>query len=62
MKTELLALRAGTINFDEFVRSTSTEWERLAAKLYRAYPSPEGVEVGDLYQEMVFAAWKAATD
>jgi DNA-directed RNA polymerase specialized sigma24 family protein len=62
MKLELEALRAGKINFNDFVRKTSSEWERLAAKLFRAYPSPDGVEVDDIFQEMVLHAWRAAVD
>jgi hypothetical protein len=60
MKTELRDLRDGIINFNEFVRRTRGEWERLAAKLYRAYPTPDGVEAGDIFQEMTVSAWRAA--
>ena len=64
MKSELLDLRAGKISFDTFAKATAKEWDRMGHKLYRAYRNnlPLGVEVGDIIQEMMLAAWKCALD
>lgn len=62
MKAELQALRDGQISFDAFAKQTRNEWERLATRLFRRYKLPAGVEVDDVVQEMMFHAWRAATE
>jgi DNA-directed RNA polymerase specialized sigma24 family protein len=62
MKKELQELRVGKINFDTFAQRTRPEWERMAHKLFRLFPAPDGVEPEDLVQEMMFSAWQRASD
>lgn len=60
MQAELEALRAGSISFEEFQSRTIDTWRRLAKYLLRRWPSPAGVDVDDLVQELLLAAWNFA--
>ena len=55
MEVALQALRAGTITFSAFERSTAADWDRLAAMLFKRWPLPSGVEVDDVRQELLIA-------
>lgn len=61
MKIELDLLKDGKISFDEFARRTDHEWQRLAARIYRKWRTPKGVEVADIVQELKLSAWKNST-
>lgn len=58
MQEQLMALRNGHTNFDQFGRSTTSDWERIAGSLMRKWQCPPGVGVEDVMQELMLAAWK----
>ncbi len=51
-------LRKGAMPFAEFQSCTHEVWWRLAAHLYRKWKPPTGVDVADVYQELLLAAWQ----
>jgi len=62
MKAQLQALRDGVVGFDQFVAETMQEWTRLAAGLLRANPSSQALELDDVRQAMLLAAWRATRE
>lgn len=56
---ELMRVRRGRSTFDEFVRATLDEWQRVAVYLRNRWSVPEAVEPRDVMQEMLLAAWVA---
>lgn len=54
---EIRRLYDGEATFRQFVKKTSSEWKALATYLHRRWPTPEGVTVEDVVQEMLIATW-----
>ena len=50
------------MTFDQFVRSTAGDWTRLASYLRGRWQVPSAVDVDDVRQEMLLAAWRAVAD
>lgn len=44
--------------FDEFVRRTSADWDRMSRELFRRWQLPAAVQVEDVYAELLAAVWK----
>ncbi len=59
LESELDGLRTGKMTFDQFVRSTAGDWTRLASYLRGRWQVPSAVDVDDVRQEMLLAAWRA---
>lgn len=53
----LSAVKAGEIDFNEFVSSTRREFRAMAAHLMRRWSSPEWFTPDDLEQELYLGAW-----
>lgn len=60
MRVELERLRAGTLTPDLFFAQTRGEWERIATRLVGRWSVPAGVELQDVVQELMMAAWRMA--
>lgn len=56
---ELQLYREGQISFDDFVRSTRADWQRIAAYLLRRWDAPCAVAVDDMVQELLLGCWTA---
>lgn len=56
---ELDRLREGRTTFAAFSTSTGADWRRMAEYLYRRWWLPAGVEVEDVQQEVLLAAWQS---
>ena len=59
LEAELAKLHRGRSSFDEFARATRGDWRRLAGYLRRRWQVPAAVEVEDVEQELLIAAWRA---
>lgn len=57
LETMLTRVRAGTIDFGEFVASTRTEFRGMALHLLRKWKAPEWFIVDDVEQELYLGAW-----
>jgi DNA-directed RNA polymerase specialized sigma24 family protein len=62
MQEGLRALRAREITFERFHRDTAEDWRKLAASLLGRWSVPAGIELEDVRQEMLLAAWRAVHD
>lgn len=64
MQAELEALARHEIGFNEFVRYTNSDWNRLSMMIYQRWRRkiPLGVGLEDVKQEMLFGAWKAVDE
>jgi len=51
-------LREGQLSFTDFATYTHNHWHRLAVHLYRRWKPPTGVDVEDVLQEVLLAAWQ----
>lgn len=60
VQRELECLRSGELDFSGFARATRLEWYRLAAYLMRRWQAPAAVDLDDLVQELLTAAWTFA--
>jgi len=58
----LFDLRKGRRTFDQFAASTHADWTRLAKYVLARWSVPSAVEVADVQQEMLLAAWRAVSD
>jgi DNA-directed RNA polymerase specialized sigma24 family protein len=60
LKQHLERLYRGEISFDTFARLTQQDWNRLATRIYNNWRRklPRGVELIDVRQEMLVAAWR----
>lgn len=58
IRTEAARLLAGEKTFEQFYRATRVEWRREAQRLLRMWRLPAAVELEDVEQELVSAAWQ----
>lgn len=58
----LYDLRRGRKSFDQFAASTRADWSRLAKWVLARWSVPSAVEVTDVEQEMLLAAWRAVQE
>ena len=56
MRQELNRLHSGEITFDQFAFQTRSEWQRLGTMLLNKWSAP-GVDLDDMVQELLIAAW-----
>lgn len=55
----LRLVQAGDLGFDEYARRTLSDWTGMASWLRRRWSMPRAVEMGDVLQELLTAAWEA---
>jgi len=51
--------RDGSVTFEQFVRGTAPAWRGRAHAIARSFRLPTWMTAEDLYQELLFFAWKA---
>ena len=51
-------LQSGETNYATFIRETERDWTKLAAYIMRRWSTPQGVELGDVVQELHVAAFR----
>lgn len=62
LTTELEALREGRTSFAEFSADTEEAWTNFARYLMRKWRAPVGVDLEDVRQEILVAAWAAVRE
>jgi hypothetical protein len=58
LEGSLHLLRKGAMSFTEFQACTFEQWWRIARHLHRKWRPPTGVDVADVCQELLIAAWQ----
>lgn len=58
MNEHLMALRAGSLSFNNFEAATRRDWTLLARYLTRKWPLPAGVDDEDVRQELLLGCWQ----
>lgn len=56
---QLQAVYEGHVTFDRFIQATRETWRRYALYLLRRWRPPCSVDVADMEQELILAAWHA---
>lgn len=59
LSRDLTELQKTGGSFGDFCKATANEWHRLARYLLRKWPTPAGVGVEDVEQELMVEAWRA---
>lgn len=62
LEVRLHALRSGRVSFTEFSRETAADWLRIARYVLGRWQVPDAVEVIDVEQELIIAAWRACLE